>query len=54
LLVLATLTLFSCHVTRLGEKSAEAMVIVGSFALFGEITVGLKKFTMLATGAQSA
>ena len=37
------LTLFSCHVTRLGEESAEAMVIVGSFALFGEITIGLKK-----------
>jgi hypothetical protein len=27
--------------TRLGEESAEAMVIVGSFALFGEITIGL-------------
>ena len=54
MLVLATLTLFSRHVTRLGEESAEAMVIVGSFALFGEITVRLKRFTMLAARAQSA
>jgi hypothetical protein len=33
--------LFSIVRTSLGEESAESMVIVGSFALFGEITIGL-------------
>lgn len=35
--------------TCLGEESAESMVIIGSFALLSEITIGLNVLLALST-----
>lgn len=43
--------MFSIVLTSLGEESAESMVIVGSFALLGEITIGLKMLSGLMAPA---